>query len=158
MPNQNQSNGLTAQLKGLKPIELSDVIKKPSKKRRKHWGYHLLLDLSGCNKKVDDPAVVKAYLKELVTVLKMKAVGEPIVHQFKGATVEEGRGTSGVQIITTSSITFHSDDEGEQAYIDIFSCKEFQPADAIKLTKRYFQPKKMGDEMIYRDAGKWPEK
>jgi S-adenosylmethionine/arginine decarboxylase-like enzyme len=138
-----------------KVMELDDVPSKSIDGKKDHWGYHLILDLSGCNKKVDDPAAVTAYLKDMVAALKMKAVGKPFVHQF---TNPRGRGTSGVQIITTSSITFHSDDEAWCAYIDVFSCKAFKPQTAIDLTKKHFQPKRVGGIFLYRDAGPWPEK
>jgi S-adenosylmethionine decarboxylase len=141
----------------LKPHELDDKGGvRAADTGEEHWGYHLILDCSGCNQKVDDPPTVTAYLKEMVQALKMVAVGEPLVHQFTGG--EEGRGTTGIQIITTSSFTFHSDDDADQAYIDIFSCKEFEPQTAIDLTDRYFEPKRCGAFWLYRDAGPWPEK
>lgn len=141
----------------LKPYELDDKGGvRAAASGEKHWGYHLILDCSGCNDKVDDPPTVTAWIKEMVTALDMKAVGEPLVHQFTGG--EEGRGTTAVQIITTSSITFHSDDEAEQAYIDVFSCKSFEPQTAIDLTQKYFAPKRCGAFWLYRDAGPWPEK
>lgn len=126
-------------------------------KKDEHWGYHLLLDCSNCNHDVDNPEKVSEFLTELVKALKMKAVGKPIVHQFKGPF--PARGTSGTQIITTSSITFHSDDEQWAAYIDVFSCKLFQPDVALKVVKKFFQPEHIGALMIYRDASKiWPKK
>lgn len=142
----------------LKPYELDDKGGiKPAGGKEDHWGYELILDCSDCNEKIDDPPTVTAYLKEMVTALKMIAVGEPLVHQFTGEGTE-GRGTSGVQIITTSSVTFHSDDDGEAAYINVFSCKAFEPQTAIDLTRKYFEPKRCGALWLYRDAGPWPEK
>jgi S-adenosylmethionine/arginine decarboxylase-like enzyme len=142
----------------LKPYELDDKGGiRPARPDGDHWGYHLILDCSECNEMVDDPPMVTAYLREMVQALNMIAVGEPVVHQFTGEG-DEGRGTSGVQIITTSSITFHSDDDEWAAYIDIFSCKEFKPQIAIDLTKRHFAPKEMGCLWLYRDAGPWPKK
>lgn len=137
-------------------MELDDDPSKATAGKSRHWGYHLILDISKCNKKVDDPKAVAAYLKDMVTALKMKAVGEPLVHQF---TNPRGRGTSGVQIITESSITFHSDDVEWSAYIDVFSCKAFKPQTAIDLTRKRFEPKHIGKPLfLYRDAGPWPEK
>lgn len=142
----------------LKPYELDDKGNiKPADPDEDHWGYHLILDCSECNEKVDDPPAVTAYLKEMVTALKMVPVGEPMVHQFTGEGTE-GRGTSGVQIIMTSSLTFHSDDDEWAAYIDLFSCKKFDPQTAIDLTNKYFEPKRCGTFWLYRDAGPWPER
>jgi S-adenosylmethionine/arginine decarboxylase-like enzyme len=139
----------------MKAVEVDDMPTKKVDGKTRHWGYHLILDVSDCNQDVDNPSVVAAFLKEMVEVLKMVAVGEPLVHQF---TDPRGRGTSGVQIITTSSLTFHSDDVDWAAYIDVFSCKQFEPQVAIDLTVKYFEPKHIGKLFLYRDAGPWPEK
>lgn len=148
---------------GIKAIYVDDTPnvfhKYPPPKKAKHWGYHLVVDCSDCNHDVDNPKIVSKFLTELVKELKMIAVGKPIVHQFKGERVEEGRGTSGVQIITTSSITFHSDDDQWSAYIDVFSCKEFHPKSVLKMIVKHFKPKHMIPLFLYRDASpKWPEK
>jgi S-adenosylmethionine/arginine decarboxylase-like enzyme len=138
-------------------VELDDHggVRPVPEEKESHWGYHLIVDASGCNKAVDDPDEVANYLKEMVKALKMKAVGDPIICQF---TNPRGRGTSGVQIITESSITFHSDDEKWQAYIDVFSCKTFEPKVALDLTMKCFAPKHMGKLWLHRDAGPWPER
>lgn len=138
-----------------KPIEVEDQPKNISGKRQ-HWGYHLILDVSECSHGIDDPAYVVQFIKELVVALKMKPIGEPIVVKVDDAV--DGRGTSAVQIITTSTITFHGDDDEWSAYIDVFSCAPYDPKVAIDLVHKYFQPKHVGDIWLYRDAGSWPRK
>ncbi len=140
---------------GLTPHELVDDTAKPVRGKRQHWGYHLILDVSDGNKNIDDEKAVGAFLKDLVKALKMKAVGEPMIVRTDDQT---GRGLSAVQIITTSSITFHGDDDEWCAYIDIFSCKSFEPQHAIGVVEKYFSPKHIGKFFLYRDAGRWPEK
>lgn len=122
-----------------------------------HWGYHLILDCSNCNKDIDNTKKVAEFLSTLVKELKMKAIGKPVIYQPKGAF--DQRGISATQIISTSSITFHGDDEEWAAYIDVFSCKVFRPKVVIKTVQKFFQPKHIGALMLFRDASKiWPKK
>lgn len=138
----------------LKPQELADIPRKPSKNDT-HWGYHLLLDVSSCNKNIDDAKEIRSFLKELVEKLDMTPVGEPIVKKFDN---EDGRGYSAIQLITTSTITFHGDDERMCIYLDVFSCKAYEPKIVFDLVHKYFNPKHIGHKWIYRDAGDWPER
>lgn len=138
-----------------KPIELEDRPKNV-KGKKQHWGYHLLLDVGGCNDGVDDEKVVEDFLRTLVKEIKMKPIGDPILVRVDSK--KEGRGVSGVQIIESSTITFHGDMEGHAAYIDIFSCAPFDPELGIKCVKKFFKPKHVGDIWLHRDAADWPKK
>ena len=135
--------------------ELDDIPKKPSA-NDDHWGYHLLMDMSGCNKNIDNPEKVRAFLKELVQELKMKPLGPPVI--IKVDDSENGRGVTGVQVITTSTITFHGDDQKWCVYLDVFSCAAYEPKIVFDTVKKYFAPKQIGHKWIYRDAGEWPHK
>lgn len=138
-----------------KPIELEDR-PKDIKGKGQHWGYHLLLDCSECNERIDDEKAVENFLKQLVKEIKMKPIGDPII--VKVDSKKEGRGISGVQIIESSTITAHFDDEGRAAYIDVFSCAPYDPEVAIKCVRKFFSPKYVGDLWIERDAADWPKK
>jgi S-adenosylmethionine/arginine decarboxylase-like enzyme len=154
----NQKIGIKESL--LKPLELVDVSSKrkvdlENKNKNKHWGYHLLLDISGCNKNIDDEKVIEKFLKTLVKEIKMKPLGDPIIVRVDSK--KEGRGVSAVQIIESSTITCHFDDEGNAGYIDIFSCAPYEPKVAIDCIKKFFEPKHIGDLFIYRDAAAFPK-
>ena len=136
----------------VKPEELDDI--PSSGKNEQHWGYHLLVDASDCNHDIDDPKIVELFIRELVKKLKMKPIGQPMVVKVNG---EDGRGTTAVQIITTSTITFHGDDEKWSVYLDVFSCKEYEPKVALDLFNRYFKPKHIAYKWILRDAGNYPK-
>lgn len=140
----------------IKPIEVDDIPGKSIAGRDEHWGYELIIDLSGCNRKIDDEAAVKAFLKDMVGALKMKAIGDPyLARPPKG----DGHGISALQFITTSSILFHGDDQNWCAYLNIFSCAPFAPKTAIAVVKKHFAPRNMGNPIwLHRDAGRWPEK
>lgn len=139
---------------GEPPEELGDR-KEAYGTSRKHWGYHLHLDIAEGNKNIDSPPDIKRFFAELLKALKLKALSEVVCAQVeKGG--EEGRGTSAVQIITTSTITFHGDDDEWSAYIDCFICNDYDPQIVLDLVERHFEPKHIGVERLTRDAGKWP--
>jgi S-adenosylmethionine/arginine decarboxylase-like enzyme len=127
---------------------LADMHQHPKKK--KSWGFHLLIDMSKCNDKIDSLDEVERFFGELIEELGMTPLSDIMVKKVEG---EDGRGVSAVQMITTSSITFHSDDDERSVYLDVFSCKDFDPKQVLKFATGYFQPKEHAAQMIYRDAG-----
>jgi S-adenosylmethionine/arginine decarboxylase-like enzyme len=114
-----------------------------------HWGYHLLVDAGGCSEAINNVYEVKSFLRVLVDKLEMFPIGPPMVVYMD---TEEGRGVSGVQLITTSTITFHGDAEGNRVFIDVFSCQSYEPRLALTLIEEYFQPKALKHLWVYRDA------
>ena len=117
----------------------------------KFWGYHLLLDCAECNYNISNKVMISTFAKILVKEIDMVAHGEPIVEFMLQGDPKQGY--SLVQLITTSSITGHFMDFDRTAYIDIFSCKEFDVDIAEKVVKSFFEPKRMRRNFITRDAG-----
>jgi S-adenosylmethionine/arginine decarboxylase-like enzyme len=67
----------------------------------------------------------------------MKPFGDPqILHFGDGPRA----GYTLVQLIHTSCITGHFCDESDSAYIDVFSCKPFEPSDVQKVVSEFFGP------------------
>jgi S-adenosylmethionine/arginine decarboxylase-like enzyme len=56
-------------------------------------------------------------------------------------------------MITTSHISMHFDDAKRSGYLDIFSCKNFDPKPVVEMIKEYFKPTNIATQFIYRDAG-----
>ena len=117
-----------------------------------YWGWHLILDCSECNDNISDKDTIQTVIKELVNRTKMKAVGKPIIKFLKPGDIHL-QGYSCIQLIETSSITMHLNDAPESsAYIDVFSCKEFEPQVVIDVIKEYFEPKKIKQKFLHRQA------
>lgn len=115
-----------------------------------YWGYHLMLDCSGCNDNVANRDQIYKFVKELVKKIDMVAHGEPIIeHLLPG---DPKQGYSLMQLITTSNICAHFMELDGTAYFDIFSCKEFDINKAKKIVEKYFSPKKMRVNFITRHA------
>lgn len=117
-----------------------------------YWGYHLILDCKNCDKtKVTDKQQIIAFVKTLVDEIDMVAFGEPTVEHF-AAHNPHAAGYSLVQLIETSSITGHFVDGNGDAYIDIFSCKEFNIDTAKKVVDDFFTPNQVKTTYLTRQA------
>jgi len=103
----------------------------------KYWGYHLILDVSGCNKEsISSAETITAFAKQLVVDIDMVPYGEPQVVRFGSGNKE---GYTLVQLIETSNICCHFVEEDNTFYLDVFSCKPFDPSTVVDLARKYFQ-------------------
>jgi len=116
---------------------------------KEHWGFHMMVDCSGCNKNIDDGKQIKKFIKDLVAAIKMTAVGEPFLYNF--GTDSDG-GWSALQLITTSNISMHGDNRIGSMYFDIFSCKPYDQSVVLKMIDERFKPKFRKVNFLYRDA------
>lgn len=115
-----------------------------------YWGYHLMLDCAGCDEyAIRDYDVIYAFTKQLVKDIDMVAYGEPQIVNFGSGNKA---GYTLVQLIETSNITAHFVNEDNTMYLDVFSCKEYDPTTVIKLVKQYFDAAKVRPSFITRQA------
>jgi S-adenosylmethionine/arginine decarboxylase-like enzyme len=116
------------------------------------WGYHAAFDCAGCDKtKITDGEHIKAFSKELVKRIDMKAYGEPTAVHF----AEHDPGKAGytlVQLIETSNICAHFVDVTGEAYIDVFSCKSFDTSVVMETISEFFGPESVTLYVIERGA------
>lgn len=105
------------------------------------WGLSSSTDLYGCNPAfIRSPAKIRQFVLELCDLIKMKRHGDTIIQRFGDGSLE---GYSMFQFIETSSITAHFDETENRAFIDIFSCKSFDPEVAAQFSKEFFEAKEM---------------
>ena len=108
------------------------------------YGYELVLDLHGCNPATFTRNHLDVYFTRLCDLIHMERcevhywddVGVPVQER---QTSPKTKGTSAVCFILTSTIVVHTLDILEAAYINIFSCKDFDSAIAAEFTKDWFQ-------------------
>lgn len=102
------------------------------------WGMNVSIDIYGCDvKMIQDEKVVRQFIKDLVSFIKMKAYGEPLIKNF--GPDPRLFGISAIQLIETSSITMHFAPDTKSAHIDIFSCSAFRPHAAGMFCRDYFK-------------------
>jgi S-adenosylmethionine/arginine decarboxylase-like enzyme len=121
-----------------------------TRKIRKPWGYHLILDASKCNEEaIRSKETIAEFAKKLVEEIKMVAYGSPRIVRFGTG---KAKGYTLVQLIETSNITAHFSEETNAVYLDVFSCAQFNPHDAIKVFKEFFNPAYIQTRFIKRSA------
>jgi S-adenosylmethionine decarboxylase len=99
----------------------------------RYAGTHLLVDLWGA-KHLDDADLIETALKECIN-----ACGATLLYLHLHCFSENG-GISGVAVLAESHISIHTWPERAYAAIDIFMCGDAQPAKAIPILRRYFEP------------------
>ena len=115
----------------------------------KTWGKHLVIDAGVCNAEIKNSDAIYRFVKQLVIDIDMVAYGEPqIVHFGSGNKA----GYTLVQLIETSNIVAHFNEEDMEIYLDVFSCKDFNPQVVIKLVEDYFGAQTIVTQVIERQA------
>jgi S-adenosylmethionine/arginine decarboxylase-like enzyme len=90
-----------------------------------------------CPKAVRSSAAITTFSNDLVKRIDMIPYGSPQVQHFG-----EGNkaGYTLVQLIQTSNITAHFVEETNDIYLDVFSCKKFDPKVVEKCLSEHFKP------------------
>lgn len=105
--------------------------------KRWWWGRSVSVDLHEYDVELlTNPNAIKKFVRGLVKVLKMKRHGPTRIEKFGSGKL---KGWSAMQFIKTSSITIHCDDKGKRAFIDIFSCKKYNPRKVGDFCKKFFK-------------------
>ncbi len=125
------------------------------KKSKKPYGKELILDLHNCDEKQFNRKAIRKFFQELCKLIDMKRcelyfwddVGVPAKEK---QNLPHTKGTSAVQFILTSNITIHTLDLLKAAYVNIFSCKQFDRKVAEKITKEWFGANKCRTHFIER--------
>jgi S-adenosylmethionine/arginine decarboxylase-like enzyme len=114
------------------------------------WGKHLILDAAGCSPKmIGCPIVIKNFTNELVRRIDMKAYGEPQIVMFGTGNK---KGYTLIQLIETSNIAGHFVEENNTMYLDVFSCKDFDPEIVKETVNEYFDAQKFNIKVLLRQA------
>ncbi len=102
------------------------------------WGLHTTVDLKNCDPDLIRSAdAIRDYVIQLCDLIEMNRFGDPIIVDF--GRNPEVAGYSMVQLIETSNISGHFANIDNSAYIDIFSCKLYNPYLVAEFTKTFFK-------------------
>ncbi len=106
------------------------------KKEGKYWGLLTSVDLHGCSDAIKDAEAIKTYTSQLCNLIQVKPFGPCTVVHF--GEREEIAGYSMTQLIETSLLSGHFVNKDNSAFIDIFSCSEYDPQVVAEFTKKFF--------------------
>jgi S-adenosylmethionine/arginine decarboxylase-like enzyme len=115
-----------------------------------NWGYHTIIDCSGCDiKAITSATNIYDFAKELVEAIDMVAYGEPQIVDFGSG---DKAGYTLVQLIETSNICAHFANERAEIYLDVFSCKPYNSQVVEDMVIKYFAPQSIRQAFIIRNA------
>ena len=104
------------------------------------WGLLTSIDLHHCNPAtIRDAEKIKQFVYELCERIGMKRFGETMVVDF--GEDEKVAGFSMTQLIETSLISAHFANQTNATYLDVFSCKYYEPVAAAEFAKEFFEAK-----------------
>jgi S-adenosylmethionine/arginine decarboxylase-like enzyme len=114
------------------------------------WGKLASIDLVGCNDRISKPYDIRRFCNILCKKIKMKRYGPIHLKRFGVGKLE---GYSFMQFIETSSITAHFEEQQnpKKAFIDIFSCKDFDEKEAAEFCKTFFGADKVKLSVLIRE-------
>lgn len=109
-------------------------------KKNKSWGIITSIDLHSCDPAyIRDAKKIKLFVVRLCRFIRATKFREcTIVHFGKR---KEVAGYSMVQLIESSLVSGHFANESNNAYVDIFSCKYYDPRGAAEFSKKFFRAK-----------------
>jgi len=121
----------------------------------KKYGLELILDFHECDISTFNRKSLDSFFTELCELIDMEKCevhfwddeGVPPEDQ---QTLPHTKGTSAVCFILTSTIVVHTLDLLKVVYVNIFSCKEFDPKAAEDFTKKWFGAQKGSARFIER--------
>src|SRR5690348_6876192 len=112
------------------------------------WGISTSVDLHDC-----DPETIRSrericeYVVQLCELIRMRRYGEcQVVHFGEGHVA----GFSMIQLIETSLISGHFANDSNRAYLDIFSCKGYDPKIVEAFSKKFFGAQSSASSMTFR--------
>lgn len=121
----------------------------------KEYGFELIMDLHGCESQLFNRDYIDKFFTDLCDLIEMQKcevyfwddVGVP---EEEKQTLPHTKGTSAVCFILTSSIVIHTLDLMDTVYVNIFSCKLFEPDVAAEFTKEWFKATSCNKTFIER--------
>jgi S-adenosylmethionine/arginine decarboxylase-like enzyme len=102
-----------------------------------YWGMACSFDIYNCNPTtIRDENQIKQFVDGLCKLIEMKKFGETVVVNF--GEDEKVAGYSMTQLIETSLISAHFANKTNTVYLDVFSCKKYDPDLVEGLARDFF--------------------
>lgn len=102
------------------------------------WGLYTSVDVHNCDPIIIRSAeMIKQFVIQLCDLIEMKRYKDCIIENF--GEDERVAGYSAVQLIETSCITMHLSNASNTTYLDLFSCKYYDPNVVAEFALNYFK-------------------
>jgi len=119
---------------------VSNPITKQQYNRCKAWGLSTAINLHDC-----DPDLLKNseaiidFTAKICKIIDAKPWGPCQIHNF--GNNPDVFGYSMVQLVETSLVSGHFANKTNRIFLDIFSCKYYDPIKAVEFSKKFFKAK-----------------
>ncbi len=101
------------------------------------WGISSSFDIYQCDPEtIRSAEKIKQFVVELCDLIQMKRFQDTLVVHF--GEDERVAGYSMVQLIETSLISAHFANQTNTTYLDVFSCKPYDPDRVAEFTMKFF--------------------
>ena len=101
------------------------------------WGIASSIDIYDCDPDaIRDADKIRRFVVELCDLIEMKRFGETVVVNF--GEDERVAGFSMTQLIETSLISAHFANQSNATYLDVFSCKPYDPEVVADFAQEFF--------------------
>jgi len=107
-------------------------------KQKNTWGVLTSVDIYNCDPDiVRDADMIKKFVYQLCEMIEMRRYGDcQVVHFGEDEKVE---GFSMTQLIETSLISGHFANASNAVYLDVFSCKFYEPREVAEFANAFFK-------------------
>ena len=113
------------------------------------WGLLSCIDLYECDAEtIRDAEKIKRFVIELCDLIQMKRFGGTQVVHF--GEDEKVAGYSMTQLIETSLISGHFANKTNTAYLDVFSCKLYNPKVVAEFSRDFFKARRFNLQVLRR--------
>jgi S-adenosylmethionine/arginine decarboxylase-like enzyme len=114
------------------------------------WGLLSCIDLYNCNPEIiRSDKKIKQFVKELCNLIEMKRFCKTQVVHF--GDDERVAGYSMTQLIETSLISAHFANYTNTTYLDVFSCKAYEPEMVVEFAKKFFEAGRTNLKVVIRN-------
>lgn len=121
----------------------------------KPYGPELILDLFDCDASTFSRRSLRQFARGMckeieMTPHKFVSWDDDGVSPEECQTKPETKGYSAIQFLMESSIVIHTLELRREAFINVFSCKQFDRLKAKRFAKKWFRAKRITSRMIQR--------
>lgn len=116
-------------------VEIESIVEAAT--RLQAWGVASSFDIYNCNPDtIRDADEIRRFVVELCELIEMRRFGDTVVVNF--GENERVAGFSMTQLIETSLISAHFANLSNTTYLDVFSCKPYDPDVVEEFATNFF--------------------
>lgn len=121
------------------------------------YGIETIIDLHNCNTAKFNRRDIKTYFALVCKLLDVRPEDcyfwdDLYTPEEKQQTEPKTKGTTAIQFILTSNITIHTLDLLATAFVNVFSCKDYDPQLVEEATVRFFNATQYQTTLVARET------